>query len=231
MSWRECPVNAESFTLVPIRLKWKDRNFRFSHFGEQTMRRVILSLIVSSLIVQPAFAQPKGKTDPKAKTKAAASPAPASAKKASGKADKAAGSTDKAAAKTEKVAAKEKEGDKKSQAQAPKGTEVVNLDGKTFAGKLTQDGGGSADPAELVFKGGKLTASSLDKQGFKSGDYAANVTKKGHTHFKATLVHEQKKARMVLNGRIDGKKIEAKAVHFESGKRVGSFTYLGEAKS
>src|SRR5438552_2170818 len=64
------------------------------------------------------------------------------------------------------------------------------LDGKTFVGKITQQGKKKGDKDKLVFKDGKVTSTECVQYGFKDGDYTAK-TEGDTTTFEADIVGEE----------------------------------------
>lgn len=102
------------------------------------------------------------------------------------------------------------------------------MDGKTFAGTMTEKGKTKGDQDTLVFKDGKFRSTACDAYGFGDAAYTA-IAGGGGTTFEATAT-SPKEGAMKWMGTVQGDKIEGTAVWMKKGQADISYAFHGELK-
>lgn len=102
------------------------------------------------------------------------------------------------------------------------------LDGKTFAGAMTEKGKAKGDKDTFIFKDGKFRSTACDSYGFTEAAYTA-ATKDGATSFEATT-ESPKEGTMKWKGAVRGDRIEGTVVWIKKGQADMDYTFHGELK-
>jgi hypothetical protein len=108
---------------------------------------------------------------------------------------------------------------------APAGTEAGPLDGKTFAGDMTEKGKTKGDPDTFVFRDGKFRSTACDSYGFTETAYSAAVSDVSTT-FEA-MSTSPKEGTMKWKGTVRGDSLEGTAVWTKKGQADSAYTFKG----
>jgi hypothetical protein len=102
------------------------------------------------------------------------------------------------------------------------------LDGKTFAGQMTEKGKAQGDKDEFVFKNGMFRSTGCDSYGFTETAYTASE-RGGATRFEAES-HSPKEGTMKWKGTVKGDAIEGTAVWSKKGQADITYLFQGTLK-
>ena len=102
------------------------------------------------------------------------------------------------------------------------------LDGKTFAGDMTEKGKTKGDKDTFVFKDGKFRSTACDAYGFTETAYTVAVSDVA-TAFEAVST-SPKEGTMKWKGTIKGDSLEGTAVWTKKGQADAVYTFQGTLK-
>lgn len=88
------------------------------------------------------------------------------------------------------------------------------------------DGGGKQFTDVLVFKGGKMTVTELNRKGWAPADYDEDVRQGGVAQFTCTLKHASE-GEMKWTGNINASEIRGTIVWTKKGKEEERYSYTG----
>ena len=111
---------------------------------------------------------------------------------------------------------------------APAAAEKGPLDGKTFAGEMTEKGKARGDKDTFVFKDGKFRSTGCDAYGFTETSYTAAVSDVSTT-FQAES-SSPKEGTMKWKGTVKGDTLEGTADWMKKGQADMHYTFRGTLK-
>jgi hypothetical protein len=106
---------------------------------------------------------------------------------------------------------------------APANAQAGPLDGKTFAGTMTEKGKTRGDSDRFVFKDGKFRSTSCDAYGFTETAYTAAVSDVS-TIFEAEA-KSPREGTMKWKGTVKGDSVEGTAVWMKKGQADRTYTF------
>jgi len=102
------------------------------------------------------------------------------------------------------------------------------LDGREFAGIVLECGKTAGDADTLIFKGGRFRSTACDRYDYGDGAYTATVAD-GAVSF-AAQTESPKYGKLVWQGVVRGKRLDAAFTMVRDGKTVGEkWVLAGEA--
>jgi hypothetical protein len=110
----------------------------------------------------------------------------------------------------------------------PAAAENGPLDGKTFAGEMTEKGKTKGDADTFVFRDGKFRSTACDAYGFTETAYTSAVSDVS-TRFEAEAT-SPREGTMKWKGTVRGDSLEGTAVWTKKGQADAVYTFKGTLK-